>query len=535
MAETSSREAEGISLNVLFSLLLAIAVVLLWIVPLTSSFWIDEIVSAFIIRNGGDHPSLAVAPQVVESIYYALPSASEKLFGFSEIAYRLPSLLAMGVALFLITRIAIRLIHPQAGWFALFGCLALGGFNYQAADARPYALGTCVAAAGILFLIRWLDEGRWQDATLFALFAALLWRVHLIYWPIYIVFLLYAILRRVWGETRVGWLPLAGVFLLITVALIPVLLTAVSILQEAGSHVIVPVPTLRAFVNSLKAGLVVGCFAGIGVCRWLAVTSAEKTDTGATGLRSLLRFPARKTQIAEEGKSPSKSAIFLVLAYWLGQPLALFVFSHLTGNSVYVSRYLYVALPGVALTAALCVAYYQEPQYWKKVTLLLAAVVLLNSGAWGDGWPRHDFSDWRSAARALNQLKLGADTPVVCPSPFIEANPPDWSPSYSLPGFLYGHLQIYPIESRPYLFPFEYSREGEEYALSFVREELQRSGRFVVYGGAKNVRDWTKWFGRRPELADWQEYNVGPFGNVEIVVFEKSRGISKKQKLQLAN
>ena len=275
-------------------MLLAIAVILLWLVPLTSSFWIDEIATAFIIRNGSDHPSLAVAPHVVESIYFVLPSALERLIGFSEIAYRLPSLLAIGVALFLITRIARRLIHPQAGWVALFGCLALGGFNYQAADARPYALGTCVAAAGILFLIRWLDDGRWQDAMLFAVFAALLWRVHLIYWPIYIVFFLYAIVRRVWQETRVGWLPLTGIFLLIAVTLVPVLLTSLYILQEAGVHVIVPVPTLRVFVNSLNTGLVVGCFAGIGVCGWLAVNSTGKTPTGDPGLLSMLRIPERK-------------------------------------------------------------------------------------------------------------------------------------------------------------------------------------------------------------------------------------------------
>lgn len=226
-------------------------------------------------------------------------------------------------------------------------------------------------------------------------------------------------------------------------------------------------------------------------------------------------------------KAPYKSTIFLVLAYWLGQPLALFAFSHLTGDSVYVSRYLYIALPSVALTAALCVAYYQDNYYWNKVILLLAAAVLLTAGAWGDGWPRHDFSDWRSAGSAINQLNLGADTPVVVPSPFIETKPPDWNSSYALPEFLYSHLQIYPIDGRPYLFPFEISREGEEYALSLVQEELQKNGRIVIYGEAKQVRDWTKWFGRRPELADWQESEVGPFGNVEIVVFEKNRNVSE--------
>ncbi|HWY49700.1 MAG TPA: hypothetical protein VNX70_20100 [Bryobacteraceae bacterium] len=36
--------------------------------------------------------------------------------------------------------------------------LSLRGINYQAADARPYALGTCIAAGSLLLLIRWLDS-----------------------------------------------------------------------------------------------------------------------------------------------------------------------------------------------------------------------------------------------------------------------------------------------------------------------------------------------------------------------------------------
>src|SRR5437870_662066 len=42
------------------------------------------------------------------------------LFGPSESSYRVPSVLMMGVALFLVGGLAVRLIHPQAAWFAVF-------------------------------------------------------------------------------------------------------------------------------------------------------------------------------------------------------------------------------------------------------------------------------------------------------------------------------------------------------------------------------------------------------------------------------
>src|SRR5580704_11871158 len=107
-------------LNLLLGFLLAACITRMWLMPLPSSFWVDEMATVFVVQHGANHPSFAVAPQVPDSIYYQLPRASEALFGFSEAAYRLPSVLLMGLALFLIARLAARLIHPNAAWFAVF-------------------------------------------------------------------------------------------------------------------------------------------------------------------------------------------------------------------------------------------------------------------------------------------------------------------------------------------------------------------------------------------------------------------------------
>jgi hypothetical protein len=60
-------------LTLLLAALLATAVVRLWLLPLPSGFWVDEMVTAFVVHYGPTHPSLAVAPQVTETIYYRLP------------------------------------------------------------------------------------------------------------------------------------------------------------------------------------------------------------------------------------------------------------------------------------------------------------------------------------------------------------------------------------------------------------------------------------------------------------------------------
>jgi mannosyltransferase len=493
--------AAAFSLQAVLYTSLAACIARLWLMPLGSSFWLDEALTAFVVHHGESHPSLAVAPQVVASVYYYLPRAAEALFGFSEIAYRLPSVLAMGLALFFISRLAARLIDPAAGWFAALACFALGGINYQAADARPYGLGTCVAAATVLSLVRWLDSGRGRDALIFVLCGALLWRVHLIYWPLYLVIALYAGVRLARGETQVGWLKAAGIFALLAAALIPVVVDAVSVLRQASAHAYAPLPDVRELFNSVKLGLVLAGTVGA----WLLARYSRSLEA-----EGLVNSPG-----------PAISSWILILGWWLLHPLCLFIYSRLSGNSVFLSRYLSVALPGGVLAAAGAASLWMPPARWKHAALALGAGSLLLMGQWRAAWPRHDPSDWRGAARQLSRLALAADTPVLCPSPFLEARPPVWRPDYPLPGFLYAHLDTYPIPGRPILLPFEPSPEALEYAASLAKGTLPAAGRFAIYGGDSNVRFWSRWFAARPAIAGWRQTRFDSFGNVWVVVFER--------------
>jgi len=480
----------------LLVLLLALCIARMWVAELGSSFWVDEMGTEFVVLHGANDPTLKVAPQVPQSIYYAVPARAQALFGASEVGYRLPSLLFMGMALVLVALIARRLIHPDAGWFAAFACLLLRDFNYQAADARPYALGTCMFCAGVFFLIRWLDSGRWLDASLFAIFAALVWRVHLIFWPMYLVFAIYTIVRLVRGEARPGWLAVIPVYILIGVTLLPVAAQALELNREASGHVVVAIPSLALFTEGFKPTYV--------LLFWMVTAF----------IGSLLRWP-------RPDKVLPWASVALILSWWLVDPVCLYLFSLITKNSVYLGRYLYLSLPGMALAATAGTAIFLDTREWRRAAAVLGLGVLLTQGHWNRLFPPHHNSDWRAAAQAIDSELASGDAPVICPSPFIEARPPVWQPDYPRPSFLYSHLAAYPVKGRIFPFPFESSPEAEDFARALTQDALVKSREFVVYGGNRAANFWRDWFSAQPALEGWRVQRLGPFGDVEVLVFKK--------------
>lgn len=481
----------------LLPLLLALCVARLWLMPLGSSFWLDETATIFVARHGSSDPSLAIAaPQAWRSWYYPLIRWEGAAFGYSEVATRLVSTLAMAAFLALLARIAARLIHPQAAWFAVFACLALPGLNYQAANARPYALGMCVFAAAMLLLIRWLDSGGWAPALLFAAAAALVLYIHLLFWPSCLVFVFYAAARLTRRDTPVTWPRAALVFGLCAALVGPVAAETLDLLVDARAHVIAPLPSVSELIRSLELTLVAACAGGA----WLI---------------------ARARGWKKEAAPLAATALVALGAWWLCQPVVLFAFSWLTGNGVFVPRYLQLALPGAALAATAAAAPFIPAGQWSRLAALLAVAALVWAGQWRTLWPRHHNSDWRAAALAVNRVEAADPVPVICPSPFIEARPPAWDPDYPLPGFLYSHLDVYPIKAKPYLFPFEVSPPAEAFASELTQSVLRASRRFLIYGWGPQVNFWRDWFARRAEFTGWRHRRLGPFADVDVVVFER--------------
>jgi len=149
--------------------------------------WRDEAATKAIAgRSVGQIVATMPHDDVVHFAYYLVVHVVIKIFGSSNTALRLPSVLAMAVAAAVTALIAQRLARPGGRWYAACtGLLAgvifavLPAVIRYAQEARSYAIVTMLAAVATYLLLRALDDGRrgWWAAYGAAVFACGLFNI----------------------------------------------------------------------------------------------------------------------------------------------------------------------------------------------------------------------------------------------------------------------------------------------------------------------------------------------------------------------
>ena len=121
----------------------------------TPSFWVDEAATISAIdRSLPDLFRMLGSIDAVHGFYYLLMRGWAALFGLSEFALRLPSLIAIGVAAGLVVAIGRRIGSLNYGLTAAALMVLLPRTQYVATDARSYALALAAGVAATYFLVR---------------------------------------------------------------------------------------------------------------------------------------------------------------------------------------------------------------------------------------------------------------------------------------------------------------------------------------------------------------------------------------------
>jgi hypothetical protein len=450
--------------------------------PFRDGFWLDETGTIWSVQAGFTNiiarcklwPSQTPAYAGIAWLMY-------KIGGPNPVLLRLPSLVAIALATYLIYRLANRLVEPGAGWPAAIVFASLGSVSFAATDARPYAMAILSTVAAMFFLVRWCDSGKMFDSFLYCFLAAASVYMHPLFGTALFVQLIYAVYRaRTERTLSVGQLFLASgiVFLLLA----PLGIYTMATLRTAHSHSFAGTPTGYDFFVFLAPSIVFGSV--------LIVLLLE----ALVGVKATFTVP-----------TVERSSLLLFVTATLIPITILYGVSLTTSLKVFLPRYALPSEAGLALLAGWLLTGILSSRSRLAVTASIVFATLFCAS----GTHFLHGGDWRAAMKSVNSTVGQSDIPVLVRSDFPESEPFDWLENESRKAYLFAPLLVYPSAGRVVPLPMNLTPDVSEY-LNRVVPQLEHSNRFIVV----NMGDtsYQNWLQGRLSGEGFERRRIGWFG-----------------------
>lgn len=433
-----------------------------WVPQLRSSLWLDETGTVWLLQGGlADSISNALQYQGGSPLFYVVEWATTALFGTSELALRLPSLVAMGLTAWFVFLLGRRLFDAGAGAVAALVYVSLPLVGFAAGDARPYALASMALTGSALALVRWLDSAKPAHAIAYVVaFAATVYLHYMFALPL-VAQGIYVLARR--GRTPAGDRQIVLVYAAAAAALVPAVPTLLRVVGQRGllsnPFPLTPSQLIAELLPlSLVLVLVVG---GVGA--------------------ALVWRPRRGARV-----DLSDGSIVFLLAWFAVTFVGLVAISVAGSATVLVPRYFVSVLPALALLAGAFVT--RLGAVWPQVALVAAVAVV--SIVRFPASP-HTAENWRAAAALERELVDDPDTPVLLFAGFVEARRLDWLEDSERSSYLNAPATAYPFEGDVIALPFGVNDESQPYMEDLVRDRLLGEEEFlVVTRGIDSASRW---------------------------------------------
>jgi 4-amino-4-deoxy-L-arabinose transferase-like glycosyltransferase len=473
-----------------FGMLMAIAVVDLWLLPIRSSFWLDETATFWVIKDGLANLLQRSFDWAGQSpLYYLTAWLALVTGGRHEWVLRLPSLIAMLIAAWLLYRLAERLFDAASARLAVLSFICSGQVAFAADDARPYALGLCLLIATALLLVRWLDTGAARFAAGAMVFAALSVWAHYLFGPVLVVFAFYAV-PRARREGRIAFWKLAAVGMGAGVLVLPLVAQLRHFYQDRAAHSFVGSPAFSGLFASIAPPVLAGSL--------------------VVGLLLAMRFRPER----DPSPAPPRDSVLLSAGWALVPPLLLFAISVLSPVKLFVPRYYMSCIPGVCLLAG-----------WMARSLVgaagqrIVATVLVVVAIFCYGTAYHSSENW-SGAMGRIRSESSASLHVLVASGFVEAADPKALRDPRVSEVLFAPLEMYPPGGTLLRLPYRLDAESAGFVERLL-PALQQESRFVLAVCWPEGVTFEPWLRGRLAPAGFRSESLGDFGAVRVFRFSR--------------
>lgn len=405
---------------------------------LTRRTGVDENLTGWIISDSFlDSIIRSARHQGQSPLYFMGLWLWSNIFGSSITVLRIPSLVAHLASAWQIQRLGESLANRRAG---LVAAALLLGIIPNASDARPYTfliLGIIVAAR---LAISWSEQPSTRGGLAWAAAAAFVLYMH--------PFAIYALIPQaifLWSGKRNGATArdIANVVVASGLFVLPMVPQVLQLAARQSTLVIVDLPTIWIYVDQL-----------------MPVILAIALVVGIVGNVGLPEVPSRYR----------RPLLFVVL--WASVPAtAVYAQSHLTGDSIFVSRYMNGAYPGLALSMGLLFAMFHHGR------AVIAALVVFIALLPGSLEPAVS-PNWDPAAAII------ADSPdafIVTMSGYIElADSAAFPPSPEFNEYFNAPLRWHGVEQPLNAIPRDLSTRDEQSIRDTLRPAIDRGQPVVL-------------------------------------------------------
>jgi len=501
------------------SLLLVLAVAAILRLPqVTDSVWLDEQHTAWTIREGIEPIPARARMGNNSPFYFYLPWLTTRIFGWNEVALRLPSLLA-GLALpVAIYGVSFRWCRDRTTSFAAaFIAVIDPNFLYYSIEARPYAILQLLSVLQLAAFAEWILLSRsWSRSLTWGLVTVTMFHLHFtsLFLPAAQVIVLLLLLGLRWIPVNVAksseppvpyrrhypWRQMLVVLALVALACV---LPYAQLRELFGRRY-----AWNAFVRMPSPGDIISVFPIVGSC------------TVPLVLALLWRVVARrKGRPAESSRPPAVELLFVMVAVFSVGLFVPWLLSRWEIAPLFYRRYL-LALSTIPCLFVAGVANTIQDQRWRRATAAIACFTALFWIGPISQWHRNgqfirrSQEDWRETVAFLQKV---TPHPVLLSSGLIESDQlhsderrrdREFANYCSLP-----LLGLYKLsEWEPTITPLPRSRPWEYWKRHFEKRPSEYVW-LVVRGKSLRTKD---------SKEEWEVVERQAFGSVTVTLLHRA-------------
>lgn len=536
----------------IYALALA-ASVSIWFIAIRAPLWLDETISFWQINGGvakilsrqGGLSALAVP------VYPYILWLASKILGTSEIALRIPSIVAMLGAVYLLYSAARELFNREVAAFTAIVFCIHPIVIFASIDVRPYAFAVLAVNLAIFLLVRSRQSNSIWLAALFGVSAAVIVYFHFLFAVILPAFAIVFFAFKV-GDRKNLWRQFGAALAAFGMAFLPVIPGLWYMFRTSGIHVFDDPPNLMALGLTLAPG-----WLGYMIC--LAALAALSLRSDVKGCAASLRILLSALLVLVlllivYNATTRGQSIYVALPPWLvfilgssaliatitGRSktdlnnrcnrlgvllcvslafipiLILYAVSVGTSIHIFVPRYRLVAIPGIALYWAFLISRI-EP----RVIRVLFCVVLVGTTAYQNFSSSrlsspHGYT-WKYALEAVERNASVDNAPVLICSDLPEADHTPMPLGSAKDSTLFAPLSYYKLSVPVVPLPRTLNQEAIRVGSGFLREAARRHERFLAIGFAPSHRT-LRWLASNSS-GTHDVRQLGMFDRIEVLEF----------------